>query len=219
MPEYKFIKTGIEKGYAMDVMFKDIPTYQWFTYGDPELVVSTSRDLTEIELSDLQNTIDNYSDPVIWMSLNSTIPDTIRSITINSPTLKTVQSFIYSNTFNGSGTFNAIKSVFEYATDNVQSFIDFTGTASVTYEIFCYTRQVVICSHEIDVTDICNEWKTAALNGATGDAQVYRTFMVEGLRNSVASYDCIWNYRLAVSHPSINVTIHAKQMLYYDIIV
>jgi len=218
MSQYSFTKSDVQKPYALIDALQNTGLYAWLTYESPALVVGTTHELTNEELASLTSVIDNYTDPEIFLMLSSTIPDTLRSITTNSPTPEVVQGFIYSNTFNDIGTFNAIKSVLEYQTNDVQNFIDFSGSCFVTYEIKCYTRNLVICSYQLDITDVCESWKTMAENNETGPKLVYKTFMVEGLRNLVADYDCIWNYIISVSNPNVNVTIHAKQMLYYNIL-
>lgn len=218
MPQYSFNKSGISKIYAFEPAIRNTPHFDGYSYTDPDLVVYTSDDLSNEELSTLQTSIENYSDPAVFLVLNSTIPDTVRSATTNSTTPQTVQTFIYTNTnLNGNATFNAIKTVLEYSTDDVSQWADFTGPLTVNFEIFCYTRSITISNLNIDITSVGNNWKQMALNNNTGPHTVYKTFLIEGLRNSVAKYDCLWNYILSVSDSKLKTTIHAKQMLYYDI--
>lgn len=219
MPDYSFTKSGVQKLYAFDAFVRQLPHYESYTFTDPNLVYTSTESLDEATLSSIQSSIENYTDPEVFLQLISTLPDTIRSSTTNSDTPEVVQTFIYTvGSINSNGTFNAIKTVLEYQTNDITQFLDFNDTCFVTFEIFCYTRGITISSYNIDITDIVNTWKTNAQNNQTGHCRIFKTFMVEGLRNSVANYDCLWNYKLAVSNPNINVTIHAKQMLYYDIL-
>ncbi len=219
MPEYIFNKPSIQKFPAFENALRACPKYDYFIFEYPNVYVTTTDTLSESELQQLQTIVDDYVDPEVFLTLNSSIIDSVRSLTTNSATPEIVSTFIYSNTATtGTGaTFNAIKTVLEYATDNVQDLADFSGSCNVTLVIHCYTRDYQVASHSIDITDIVNSWKEEALNNATGPRLAYRTFLIEGLRNAVANYDCLWNYKLSVSDPRVKVTIHAKQMLYYDI--
>lgn len=218
MPEYSFVRLDISKLYAFESVIRALPKYEAYTYTSPNLLVFTTEELTTEELAAWQTAINNYTDPAVFLVLNSTIPDTVRSITTNSTTPEVVQTFIFTNTnMYGSGTFNAIKTVLEYATNDVSEWADFSGNLSVTFKIYCYTRGVTISEFNINITDVANAWKQMALNDETGRRAVYRTFQVEGLRDSVANYDCLWNYIIGVSDSRLHATVHAKQMLYYDI--
>ncbi len=218
MPQYSFVKSGIGKMYAFEASIHNIPHYDGYTYSDPELTIFTTDELTNEQLLSVETIIQNYSDPAVFLVLNSTVPDTVRSITTNSTTPEVVQTFIFTNTNQyGSGTFNAIKTVLEYATDDVSLWANFEDQLTVTFKIHCYTRNVDISEFTINITDVANTWKQMALNNQTGPHSVYRTFQVEGLRSSVANFDCLWNYILSVSDPNLKATVHAKQMLYYDI--
>ncbi len=218
LTENVFTKTGVGKLYAFDAFLRQLPKFHSFYFEEPNLVIFTTEPLSPEELNEIDSAIQNYTDPEVFLSLNSTIPDTVRSLTTNSTSPKVVQTFIYTNTNQqGSGVFNSIKTVLEYSTNDVSQWADFEGSLSVTFEIFCYTRQITISSHTIDITDVANSWKQKALSNETGFAAVYRTFQIEGLRHIVANFDCLWNYILSVSDARVFTTIHAKQMLYYDI--
>lgn len=218
MSQYSFNKPGIGKVYAFEAAIRNTPLYNGYSYTDPDLVIYTQESLTNEQLTSLETLIQNYVDPQVFLVLNSTIPDTIRSKTTNSTSPEVVQTFIFTNTnLQGNGTFNAIKTILEYSTDDVSQWVDFDGQLSVTFEIYCYTRSISISTHTIDITNVANSWKEMALNNETGNRKVYRTFQVEGLRNIVANHDCLWNYILSVSDSKLQATIHAKQMLYYDV--
>lgn len=218
MSQYSFVKSGIGKVYAFEAQIRNTPLYDGYSYTDPDLVIYTKESLTNEQLSSLETIVQTYTDPAVFLVLNSTIPDTIRSKTTNSTTPEIVQTFIFTNTnLQGNGTFNAIKTVLEYHTDDVSQWADFTGPLTVDFQIYCYTRGISISTFTIDITNIADSWKQMALNNETGDRTVYRTFLIEGLRNSVATFDCLWNYILTVSDSKLKTTIHAKQMLYYDI--
>lgn len=218
MPVYTFSKPGIEKPDAFHQLMVAVPYYDGWSYDSGILNVITLQELSPAQYTALQTTVENYTDPAVYLILDSTVPDTVRSATTNATSPTIVQTFIYSNTnIQGMGVFNAIKSVLEYATQDVSEWVDFTGTLTVGFEIYCYTRKIVIHSTTLDITSVANEWKQAALDGHTGPAFVYRTYQVEGLRGVVANHDCLWNYILHVSDPKLYVTVHAKQMLYYQV--
>lgn len=220
MTVYNFTKSGINKVYAFEkYVVRTFSKFVDYTYSDPNLVITMSSDLTEEELASLTTMINEYVDPAVFLRLCSTITDAGISTKTNSTTPEVVQTYIYTNTnTDGICVFNGIKTVLEYSTTNVEDFLNFEGTASVDFTIKCYTRNFVIYNTTIDITQICNDWKVLAQNGQTGVVKTYKTYMVEGLRDIVASYDCLWQYIIGVSNPSVYVVIHAKQMLYYDVL-
>lgn len=217
--QYEFTKSGIQKIPAFDAYIRTTEHFESYIYEDPNLKVNTTQELTQEEQNTLGTSIGNYVDPEIFLILTSTIPDTTRSESTNSSTPSSLQTFIYSNKNpEGLGTFNAIKTVLEYSTSDVTQWSTFTGTLTATLSIYCYTRGITLSTNVIDLTYIANEWKEMALAEQTGSRSILRTFQIEGLRNVVASYDCLWNYIVSVSDSKLNARIHAKQMLYYDII-
>lgn len=218
MVEYIFSKPGVAKVYALEASLKTTPSYSYFSYTDPELLIGTTQPLTDTQYTQLETLINNYTDPAVFLVLNSTVPDTIRSSPTNSQSPEIVQSFIFTNTnMYGSGTFNSIKTVLEYSTQDVTQWANFSGNLTVQFQLHDYTRDKSICMNTINVTDIANSWKQMATSGATGPRKVFRSFQVDGLRNNSPNYDCLWNYILSVSDPKLTVTIQSKQMLYYDI--
>ena len=219
MSSYDFSKTGVNKIGALQREIENgVPYYSYFNYNGDTLTIVTTQALTTEELQTVQTLVDNYVDPEYFLTLTSSATDATRSYSTNSLTPEVVQSFIYTATDSlGNGTFNAIKTVIEYKTENVETWSTFTGPLTINFRIRCFTRDYLLSNNTITITDIGNTWKTAALNLETGKRSEYRTFMVEGLRNYVANYDCIWVYEVAVSDPRLYVTLHSKQMLYYNI--
>jgi hypothetical protein len=223
MSTYYFTKSGILKFYALDRdLRQSVPNYTGASYDEPSLSVVTSVALSESELTALGELITNYSDPAVFLELISTSTDATRSETTNSSTPSVVQSFIYSVTgADGNGVFNAIKSVIEYRTDDVSYWANFSGSLTATVSIKCYTRDYTFTTETLDITSVANSWKAMALDDPSGTVnkvdKVYKTCMLEGLRNFVANYDCIWVYVISVSNPNVYMTIHAKQMLYYNV--
>lgn len=223
MSSYNFTKSGVLKFSALDRDLRTtISTYDGANYNDPSLTVYTTAPLSQQDLTTLTDLVNNYVDPEFFLTLSYTSTDTTFSEKTNSTTPDTVQSFFYSTTgANGNGTFNAIKSVIEYSTNNVAYWSNFSGSLTATFSIKCYTRDYVLTNDSIDITDIANTWKSMALADPIGSIgqqdKVYRTFMVEGLRNYVANYDCVWVYVISVSNPNVYMCVQAKQMLYYDI--
>lgn len=220
MTVYNFTKSGIQKVYAFEKnVVRTFAKFVDYSYSDPNLSINTSSDLTEEELASLTTMINEYTDPAIFLRLCSTITDAGISTKTNSSIPEVVQTYIYTNTNNdGICVFNGIKTVLEYSTNNVEEFLNFEGTVSVDFTIKCYTRNFVIHNSTLDITQICNDWKVLAQNGQTGVVKTYKTFMVEGLREIVANYDCLWQYIIGVSDPLVYVMLHAKQMLYYDVL-
>ena len=113
--------------------------------------------------------------------------------------------------------FSALKTVFEYATNDISVFATGSTTCVVNFQVFDYTRNIEITSTTLDISDVITEWQTLAQT-QSGPAYKLRSFMIEGLRNVVADFDCIWQFNLSVSNPNVIVKTNSMQRLYYNIL-
>lgn len=220
MSTLTFQKAGIQKFFALsDAVTQVIPnTGMW--YNDPEIKIQTDTELTQEQITNIQSIIDNYTDPAVYLQLNSTTTDVNTSKTTNSTTLDTIKTFIFActNQF-GTGTFNAIKTVVEYSCVSATPFASFESTnATATIEIYDRSRDIVLESHTIDISSVIAQWKQNAENGDSSAQSAFRSFMVEGMRNHITSFDTIWQIRACVSDPNIRMTLHGLQFLYYDLL-
>jgi hypothetical protein len=215
-----FQKAGIQKFFALiDAVNQVVPnTGMW--YNDPEIKIQTDTELTQEQITNIQSIIDNYTDPAVYLQLNSTTTDVNTSRTTNSTTPETVKTFIFTctNQF-GTGVFNAIKTVVEYSCTSTTPFASFESTnASAIIEFYDRSRDIVLESHTINISDIIADWKEYAENGDSSAKSVFRSFMVEGMRNHSASFDTIWQIKAGVSDSNIRMTLHGLQFLYYDLL-
>lgn len=220
MVNYRIPKTLIMKDFALKRLVAQTFPINTLYYQEPVVVVDTVDPLTPEQLQQLQEIVENFQDPAVFLELNSTITDVTTSKTTNSQTPENIKTFIYaSKNQTGDATFNALKTVVDYSCTSTQPFIDVDTSVPITstIQIFCQTRNVLLESHTIDITDIVLDWKNKAQNGDLSAQTVYRTFMIEGMRVKVANYDCVWHVKAAVSDANISLTLHGMQFLYYDV--
>ena len=217
---YNFTKTGIAKPIAADDYFKkNFALYVDMSYADPDLSIDTLEPLDETTLAELQTLVDNYVDPDVFLVLKSTITDPANSKATSSTSPMVVQTFIFaSRDTDGQGVLNSMKTVIEYSTPDVSTFAgEELLECTTTFQIYCYTRSVLLTSVDVNVDDILASWQTMANNSETGPRSVFRSIQIEGLRTLVTDYDCIWQYKLAVSNTDVTARAHGIQWLYYDL--
>lgn len=219
---YTFEKSGVLKPYALDSQARaQFTSFQGLNYGDPTLVLQFDSPLSPETLASVTQFVNNYTDPEVFLQLNSTITDSTMSKPTSSLTPQIIQTFIWPVTSSeGSGVFNAFKSVLEYSCPDISVFanIDPQATFFATYQIYCHTRNILLEDHNIDITSIVQNWRALAQNGESGPRSEFRTFMIEGMRTKVANFDCVWHIRAAVSDSNISLIKHGVQMLYYDLL-
>lgn len=214
MAQYTFTKAGVQKTYALDAyLAENFPLYQDMSYSDPDLAVNTTASLTAGELDTLTTLVNDYVDPEVFLVLNSTFTDATWSKVSSSPTLIPVQTFIFTpQSPGGDATFNAFKTILSYTTEDVTAFTGVTD-CSATLQIYDLTRNVEIASDVIDIMDIITTWQGMG----SGSNTVFRSAMIEGLRNSIANYDCIWQLKISVTNANVIVRSHSIQKLYYNV--
>lgn len=218
MASYNFTKVGIEKPLAFHRYLQtNFAYYSDFTYTDPDLSITATIVLDGPQYAALQTLVDNYVDPAVFLILDTTTTDACRSAHTSSSTLENVLSFIFSPTNPlGDSTFNALKTVLEYSTDDIALFATGSTAATVAFSIFDYSRNVEISSAVLDISDVLAGWQAQA--PGTGPAYELRSFMVEGLRNVIANYDCIWQFKISVTNPNVKVRTNSMQRLYYHLL-
>ena len=219
MATYHFTKSGILKPYALDVyLTQNFSLYEDFSYSDPDLSIDTTATLNSAELEILTTLVENYTDPAVFLQLDMTINDASMSDRTSEPVLVAVNSFIFS-ALNpvGSSTFNALKVILEYSTNDIALFKIGSTEGTAVFQIYDYTRSVIIKEVEIDITSIFTAWQTAA-QIESGPRYTLKTVMMEGLRNLVATTDCIWQFRLSISNANASVRTTGMQRLYYNLL-
>jgi hypothetical protein len=183
------------------------------------VVITTQSALSEADLATLTSLMNAYVDPDVFYQLNHTEPNAGVSQTCNSVTYQDVQSIIFpSNTNQADGTvLNSMKAILQIS-GTMSDFADL-GTGSVNIRLFDYTRQVLIGSQTIDVSDILTSWQAIDNGAATGFKDpAYKCFMFCDLHASSTNYDCIWTFQVSVSDARIYTNINGLQKLFYDAI-
>lgn len=217
---YNYIKPNVNIPNALtEYLQNNYPLFGNMSYSDPDLTVNTTSLLTSEQETEAQTVVDNYVDPDEFLTLDVTTTDFSWSKSTNSADPVAVQTFIFSpNTPNANGsTFDALKTVMDYSTDDVSVFSNGPTGCTVTFQIYDQTRDYLLVNNSIDITDIVTTWQGLAQGGATGPQKVLRSHLVQGLRNLITNYDCIWQLQYGVTDPNVTVRSHGVQSLYYNI--
>lgn len=223
---YYFDKETSKAGAMYEYLLKEFPEFSsintehvGLSTGGGKVTVSFITELNEEQLTRLNNFINNYTDPTVYLSLTQTLTDSARTKTTNSQSLQTIHTFILnSRSPDQNDVFNSLKTVMELSCDSTEQFLNLEDTSgSVTIQIYDITRNIIIDEHVVDISQYILNWKNKALNNDFEKQVEFRTFQVEGLRLKTANYDCIWQFRASVSNTNIYLTLNSLQYLYYNV--
>ncbi len=227
MIRYEFPnKSVLKPGAMLDELNKLFPEYSQenieniglLTNQNGITIIFSSELNTEL-LNRLNNFVENYTDPEVYLTLVESLSDSARTRTTNSLTLEPVSTFILSSkSANQNNVFNSLKTIIELDCESTAPFASLENTTgNITIRIYDITRNIIIDTFNIDISNYILKWKNLALNNIFDKQVEYRTFQVEGLRNKTAEHDCIWQFQLAVSNSNINLTLNSLQYLYYNV--
>lgn len=224
--DYSFPNTICNKLNALDYEIRQ--TFPWAaadfqgltTY--PELHLIVSRALTDNELASLTTFMDAYVDPVAFLEFDHTETIALHSHfttdfdnVIADNGQKILQTLIFGYRNENSTVLDACKTVIEYLAPDVTKA---PTSASVVLDIYDITRNVLITTQTIDISDVCAEWQAMVSTGATGPRTIYRTTMFTGLMNKNPGYDCIWQIRGSVSDETkFTFRISGLQNIIYNV--
>lgn len=176
--------------------------------------VRTQRVLGPQERAQLDAWVGEYSDPPIYLRMHHTVTQCATSKTTNSVSGDTVMTFIFPHDEGAGSTFNAIKSVLEFCTEDVMTLLHIKDF-HVTIKLINNTDNcAVIGSARIDGSEVIRKWQKQR---PSGPQHVFRSVQINDLRCAVSQHDAVWHVSLAVSDPCVHVTLHGMQRIYYDI--
>ena len=209
---YSFAKS-IQKTYALQALLNSsFPVSTSLTVTENEVEVDTSQPLTSSQAAQLATIVNNYTDPAVFLQLNSTQTMPSSSVSTSSSTLTPVMTFIFTNQTTFDQALDGIKTIIQVSSTDPQQVL--TSPVQVTISIFDITRNIQVASQVVDVTSIVTNWQQT---NQTGTATGFMTAQFTGIMNKTATYDCIWQFQLAVTDPSVSVNLNALQYLLYDV--
>ena len=208
---YSFAKSVV-KLYALQALLNtSFPVPATLNATETEVDVVTSQPLTSSQAAQLATLVNNYTDPAVFLQLNTTQTMPSTSASTNSAQATPVMTFIFSNQNSFEQALDGIKTVIQVSSTTPQTI---TGSVQVTVTIFDITRNIQVATQTVDVTSIITNWQKTA---QTGPATGYTTAQYSGIMNQSASYDCIWQFQLSVTNPSVTVNLNGLQYLLYDV--
>lgn len=208
---YSFAKS-VQKLYALQALLNSsFPVPASLNSTDTEVDVITSQPLTSDQAAQLATLINNYTDPAVFLQLNTTQTMPSSSSSTNSAVAVPVMTFIFTNQTTFDLALDGIKTILQVSAATPQSI---TGSVQATITIFDITRNIQVATQIVDVTNLITGWQQTNQNGA---ATGYMTALFTGIMNKSASYDCIWQFQLSVTNPGVTVNLNALQYLLYDV--
>lgn len=208
---YSFAKS-VQKLYALQALLNSsFPVPATLNSTDTEVDVIASQPLTSDQAAQLATLINNYTDPAVFLQLNTTQTMPSSSSSTNSAVAVPVMTFIFTNQTTFDLALDGIKTILQVSAATPQSI---TGSVQATITIFDITRNIQVATQSVDVTNLITGWQqTNPIGAATG----YMTALFTGIMNKSASYDCIWQFQLSVNNPGVTVNLNALQYLLYDV--
>lgn len=190
-----------DSNYVHHVVFKDTPTQEQETQ--------------------LDTIIDGYVDPPYFLTLAGTEENFFNSsLCVNSTTPFLIQTFIvtptrkmYSEQLGNISTVLAdmkVVSTIEIEDTNaLQTWDSSNNPVEMTITIFDVTRNIDIKTCVFDVSDVVLDMKM------NGGVDRWKTYQIYGLKDLIADYDCIWQFKIHINNPMVGVGLNSLQRLYY----
>ena len=224
MSSYDFQNIRVSILDALDNYLKtnDAPLYVNINVSGTTVTVNTSDTLTSEQLTTLTNLVNSYLEPPYYLTFARTESNALHSHYTNDSDLveatngsKIVQTMIFTNrnTLNGE-VLDCAKTILEFSTSNIQDFIN-TTTGSTELSIYDITRDYLISTQTIDISNIATQWNALAQAGITTGNTVFQSTVCPGLLNKTTNYDCIWQFRLT-SSPFFNVRMNGLQYIFFN---
>lgn len=217
MYEYYFTKTVTKPDAFNDYIKGKLLTSEGVATSDTTITVYSSVELTSEQQIQLASDVEAYVDPSYWLILDHSDNQFLNTNSTNSDTPEVLQSFIVSPYNNGNTVLGSMKTVVEYTVTDLNAFINWDESNPVifTLEIFNLTQNKSVTTITQTLNDMCLHWKQHALNGDGSPQKDWKTLQIYGLKDLVPGSDCIWQFKVSISHPSIYISLNSVQRLYY----
>lgn len=183
------------------------------TSGNTTIVIM-NRELTEAEQELLTTRVNAYTDPAVFLIYNRTESSPIFSHFANSSTPTPIQTLIFTNRNEDRYVLDGCKTILEYYTDDVTLFQNADDNNTINFQMYDVTRNWLLVDETIDLAFVVNKWKSLS----NGSDTVYKSIYINGLHEKAPNYDCIWQFRISVSNPNMQVRMNGLQYIFYDVI-
>jgi hypothetical protein len=203
-----------------DWCIKNIPLFSGNAtkQDDPNFAITFIRALTDQELADITAQMQAHSDPPYWLSLAKVESMNLSCGLTNTSATIPVNTFIFCPNDLTDSKLDSLKILVHYQTLAIENFINFdeSTTNTLTIELFCMTRNIILKVAIIDINSVLSEWKTKANNSETGEVNRWKTSQLYNMHTLVANYDCVWQFRVGVSNPLVYVALDSLERIFYD---
>jgi hypothetical protein len=189
--------------------------------GDPSTTTFTlylSKELTTQELTDLTTLLQNHNDPAYWTTLAKVESTSLHVDLTNSTITIPLSTFIFCPNDMDNAKLDSLKILVQYHTPQLESFLNFDTESvnTITLELYCLTRNLLLLTKTVGINDILIDWKTRANNSETGAFDKWKTLQLYNLHSVITSFDCIWQFRLSVSNPLVYVALTSLERIFYE---
>jgi hypothetical protein len=109
-----------------------------------------------------------------------------------------------------------LKTIIKYDCSDVSTFADWNSETDppveCTLQLYDYTNNNVVYTHVQNINFLVQDWK----DNGTNDPY-WKTLQIYGLKDAVPGSDAIWQIKLAISDPRINVSLNGMQRIFYNV--
>lgn len=185
-------------------------------FDDPIIRIFFNRELTEEEHTLLTSRINAYVSPTYFLRFSHTDNAFLESSPTNSTIPIVVQSFIISPYNTADLVMGELKTIIKYECDNLSVFDSFNPEQdppfTCTLQLYDYTNNNVIYTATENINFIVQQWKTDNKSDP-----YWKTLQIYGLKDVAPGSDAIWQIKLSVSDPRINVCLNGMQRIFYNV--
>lgn len=218
---YTFYPPNAPKpGVTFAYLYDHFPSFNGGSGGPEGYELIFKRELTPSELQEFTEWFNSWNQPSRYLSFFKSETYSLSTERIKSNDLQVVNSFImagFSPADNEEISLASLKTIIGTHTNNVENFANYSGTDTVTIQLYSLTLDTLIIENVINLAEVTSAWKTKALANETGKVDTWKTHQVFGIDNYLPSYDCIWQWRVSCTHPDIEISLNGQQRLFYRV--
>lgn len=186
-----------------------------------EIEVYCQQDTKEETWIEINDTIRKYKDPETFLVKHHVQNMFVTSPHTNSLTPKVLTSFIMGPPSPPNILLDSIKLVVECSTSNTAGFATYDVETSkdhfIGVELYNFTSKRTLLSEEVDIRDVFAEWKSRNDPYRT-PATTWTSVQLFEISNLLPKTDdAIWQIKLCVKRPDIDVAINSVQNIYYEV--
>ncbi|KAJ3091713.1 hypothetical protein HK102_013710 [Quaeritorhiza haematococci] len=216
--EYPVTRPPVNIVNAFTDYVSKFPKYDSLDYTATTIIFRSRTALTREEVTSLVAYVNAFPNPTSFLELERIDNFPNQSMETNASELTVVSTFINSpastTTTTTSTTSTSTSTSPRVLLDALKTVVQFRvpdsfsgGALTLRFQIFDRSRRIIMADRVLNVGSI--------LTSKPGPQTVYQSVMISDLASNAVSYDTVWQLHLAVSSPTVYVSLHGLQLFFY----